>query len=459
MKLVFDIGKTNKKAFIFDKNFKEVWKEYCQFEELEDEEGFPCDDLSAIEKWIHDVSNSVLRKGDFEIDAINFSTYGASLVHLDRNGKVLSPLINYLKPYPEDILSSFYQKYGNQSKIARETASPQMGMLNSGFQLYWLKYAHPEIFKKIKWSLHFPQYLSCLLTGIPLSDYTSLGCHTNLWDYSNMDYHSWVYEEGMEQILAPLVSTDTSINKNFSGRQIKVGVGVHDSSAALLPYLGADKKPFLLISTGTWSISLNPFNDELLTEDALEKDCLNFLRINGKAVRAARLFLGEEYKFQLGEMEKYFGKDPASHHQLKFEESSYQKLSTKRKYAFSYKHLKTPWEQASKSQLHIFQNFEQAYHQLMWELVQLQVISSNLAIGNTPIKKIYIDGGFANNRVYVEMLARHYPRLKIRRTQSPLGSALGAAMLISEEKIGKKFLKKNYALKKYKPTRKGLKNG
>ena len=459
MKLVFDIGKTNKKAFIFDENFKEIWKEYCQFEELTDEEGFPCDDLEAIEKWIQAVLRKVLKKGKFEIDAINFSTYGASFVHLDKEGKPLCPLINYLKPLPEEILQSFYQKYGNQSGIAKETASPQLGMLNSGMQLYWLKYAKPEIFKKIKYSLHFPQYLSYILTGIPLSEYTSIGCHTNLWDYSKMDYHTWVYEEEIDQILAPILSSDTSINKNFLGRHVKVGIGVHDSSAALLPYLRAEKKPFLLISTGTWSISLNPFNDDLLTEEALKNDCLNFLRIDGKPVRAARLFLGEEYKFQLEGMEMYFGKEAVRHQQATFNESLYQKISAQEKYCFSYKYLKTPWDQPEKSQFDSFESFEQAYHQLMWELVQLQIASSDLAIGNTPVKKIYIDGGFADNKVYIEMLARNYSGVKLRRTQSPLGSALGAAMLLSPKKIAKKFLKNNYALEKLKQTKTSLKNG
>ena len=259
MTLVFDIGKTNKKAFVFDENYQEVWKEYSRFEELQDEAGFPCDDLMAIETWIKDTLIEVLKNSDFNIKNINFSTYGASLVHLDRSGKALTPLYNYLKPYPGDLLKAFYEKYGQDSKIAKETASPQMGMLNSGMQLYWLKYTKPDIFKKIKWSLHFPQYLSYLLTGIPLSEFTSIGCHTGLWDYSKSDYHDWVYGEDIDKLLPPIVSTATSINKNISGKNIKVGVGIHDSSAALLPYVRADKKPFFVDFHGYLEYFSKPF--------------------------------------------------------------------------------------------------------------------------------------------------------------------------------------------------------
>ena len=451
--LIFDIGKTNKKAFIFDKNYQELWKEYARFEELTDADGFPCDDLPAIESWIKSALNKALKEEGFKINAINFSTYGASFVHVDKNGKPLTPLINYLKPFPDQILQSFYEKYGDQATIARETASPQMGMLNSGMQLYWLKYAHPEVFKNIKWSLHFPQYLSYLLTGIPLSEYTSIGCHTGLWDFSRNDYHRWVYEENIDQILPPVVPTNTSINQNYSGRNIKVGIGIHDSSAALLPYVRADKKPFLLISTGTWSISLNPFNDELLTDEALKNDCLNFMRIEGKPVKAARLFLGEEYKFQAKELENIFGKDSGTHRQVMFHEELYQKVSNGNQNCFAFVHLKTPWQQPEHSQIGQFESFEEAYHQLIWELTQLQIKAANLAIGKTSVQKIYIDGGFADNSVYVQMLARHFKDQKLRTTQSPLGSALGAAMVISDDKPGKKFLKKNYALKKHRLTK------
>ena len=86
----------------------------------------------------------------------------------------------------------------------------------------------------------------------------------------------------------------------------------------------------------------------------------------------------------------------------------------------------------------------------MIEMIAIQVKAINYAIGKTEIRKIYIDGGFADNDIFVKLLSYHFKDLKIRTTQSPLGSALGAAMVITDEKIGKKFLKKNYALKKHK---------
>lgn len=445
---IFDIGKTNKKFFLFDKNFKEVYKTYAQFPEIGDEDGFPCDDLQAISQWISQTLEVIFRQEKYTIEAINFSTYGASFVHVDKAGKALTPLYNYLKPYPEKLLKSFYDKYGAVSTLARETASPQLGMLNSGMQLYWLKHTQPEIFEQVRWSLHLPQYLSFLITGLAVSDFTSIGCHTNLWDFNKNDYHQWVYEEAIDQKLAPALSTSTSINTQLFGKKVKVGIGIHDSSAALLPYLKADKKPFLLISTGTWSIALNPFNQEALKDRELEQDCLNFLRIDGIPTKAARLFLGNEYSLQLKTLQQHFKVASDAHQKVCFNPEIYDQLIKKKQRFFHFESISLERNQPENTQLNALPDFEMAYHQLMIELVKLQIEAAERAIGKTSINKLYIDGGFAQNELYIQLLSKHFTELKIRTTYSPLGSALGAAVVIANEDIKKNFLKKHYAMKK-----------
>jgi hypothetical protein len=48
-------------------------------------------------------------------------------------------------------------------------------------------------------------------------------------------------------------------------------------------------------------------------------------------------------------------------------------------------------------------------------------------------------------------LSHHFRDKKLRTTEASLGSALGAAISISDTKLNSKFLKKNYALKKHVP--------
>lgn len=449
---VFDIGKTNKKFFLFDENYQEISKEYSRFEEVHDEDGYPSDNLPAIEAWLKMQFGRVLRDRKHQVEAVNFSTYGASLVHLDRHGRVLTPLYNYTKPYPPEVLDSFYQKHGDPVAIALETASPPSGMLNSGLQLFWLKYRQPKVFHQIRYSLHFPQYLSYLFTGIPVSDYTSIGCHTGLWHFEKGDYHDWVYAEGIDKILPPIVSADTSINVDYGHKRMRVGVGIHDSSAALLPYLKCDSKPFLLISTGTWSISLNPFSSENLTQEELRNDCLQYLRVDGKPVKAARLFLGNEYSLQVNRLLTHFDKDKDYHRSVRFDPDLYRRLVADKTPRFHFESLPTKGSSPEYTQLENFATFEEAFHRLMIELIDYQLHSTRLTIGTSTIKKIYVDGGFADNDIFVKLLAHHFPAIKLRTTRSPLGSALGAALIVADpQKMPKKFLKTNYQLRKHNP--------
>ncbi|PKD17721.1 carbohydrate kinase [Salegentibacter salinarum] len=448
---VFDIGKTNKKFFLFDKNYKELLRKYKRLPETKDEDGYPAEDLVELQNWMKSIFETILEKDEYNLKAVNFSSYGASFVHLDHNGKVLTPLYNYTKSIEKSVVEEFYKNYGDELSIATQTASPQSGFLNSGMQLYWLKKTKPEIFSKIKYSLHLPQYLSYLFTGIPVSEYTSIGCHTNLWDYYKKDYHDWVYKENIDRILAPLVPTSASMNTSYKGKKLKIGVGIHDSSSALLPYILSKKKPFLLLSTGTWSIALNPFSKDEITKEDIKHNCLNYLRVDGKPVKASRFFMGNEYRLQVEKLGEYYGKEYGYHREIKFNKNLYLKLIENPSIYFKFEGISLQRKKLHKTDLEPFQTFEEAFHQLMIELMELQIQTIRKAIGNSEIKTIYIDGGFTDNDVFMKLMSHHFSEFKVLATQSPLGSALGAAMVISNKKVKTSFLKENYRMKKLVP--------
>ncbi|WP_026809966.1 FGGY-family carbohydrate kinase [Arenibacter latericius] len=446
---VFDIGKTNKKFFLFDEDYQEVYREYTYFENVKDEDGYPSEDLVRLKEWLKEVFDRILNAKEYNIISINFSTYGASLVHLDDNDKVLTPLYNYTKKIPQDVIDSFNEKYGPKLDFSVNTGSPVSGFLNSGIQLYWLKYAKPEIFKKIKYSLHLPQYISFIFTGIAVSEYTSIGCHSALWDYTKKDYHDWVYKEEINKILPKIVSTETSINMNYNGKRIKIGVGIHDSSAALLPYIRSVRQKFILVSTGTWSIAMNPFSEEALKASDIELNCINYMRINGKAVKASSLFLGNEYKEQIKRLSDHFQVPFEYHKTIRFDHDIYFEIV--QDFEYMYRWIGFCDENMPKSTRIPYDKFEHAYHQLMVELVLLQVDSIKTVSGNDNIEKLYIDGGFSDNEVYIQLISHYLRNMSLSTTDSSLGSALGAALCISDTKLNSKFLRKNYALKKHVP--------
>ncbi|MDC6367620.1 MULTISPECIES: FGGY-family carbohydrate kinase [Flavobacteriaceae] len=446
---IFDIGKTNKKFFLFDKDFKEVYRDYTRLEQIEDEDGHPTENIIALHDWMKKVFHSILTSTQYKVTAINFSSYGASLVHLDDKGQVVAPLYNYTKEMQSDIISQFYDSYGPEDEFSRTTGSLNSGMLNSGMQLYWLKYTKPKLFSKINCSLHLPQYLSYVFTGIKVSDYTSIGSHTALWDYTKQDYHKWVYKEGLHKIMPSVVSTETSINMTYNGRTIKIGVGIHDSSSALLPYVRSIKKDFLLLSTGTWSIALNPFSDGVLSYEDVAANAINYMRINGAPVKASRLFLGNEYNEKIAELALKYNKPEDYHKQVAFDHKLYTKILVNFENKFRWNSLDAP--NMPQKTNYTFDSYEEAFHQLVYELVQLQIQSIKMAIGAKKIKHLFIDGGFANNPVFIEFLSLGLDNIKIKTTDASLGSALGAALVISNVELDSKFLKNNYALKKHQP--------
>ncbi|EOZ93485.1 Rhamnulokinase RhaK in alpha-proteobacteria [Indibacter alkaliphilus LW1] len=432
---IFDIGKTNKKFFLFDQDLKEVYKVYHRLDYIQDEDGDDCESIQALTQWVKQTLKEALALPQFLVIKLNFTTYGASFVHIDQMGNPVAPLYNYLKKYPDVILEQFYKKYGPAEKFSRETSSPALAMLNSGLQLYWLKNSKPQTFKKIHRSLHLPQYLSFLFTGKAVSEYTSIGCHTGLWDFAKGDYHHWVKAEGIDRLLPEVVDTTTSFPKTFDRHSMSIGVGVHDSSSALLPYLNSNSEPFALLSTGTWAISINPFNASPLTTEELRKDCLHFLSKKGQPIKISRLFIGEEHKVQIEKLYAYFQLERGYYKALSFEKKLYQKAKSKNRKRFRFEYLKPEvygLTHATATDWKGFADFEDAYYSFIHELTDLQVASLSLVLnGDTSVKKLYIDGGFNANPIFVEMLRDKLSGISIETTDFALGTALGAGILVN----------------------------
>jgi sugar (pentulose or hexulose) kinase len=408
------VGKTNKKVLLFDEQYKLLQEESIQLEDTTDEDDFACEDVHALTKWVQQKFSEIFLGKDIDVRAVNFSAYGASFVHMDKSGNVIGPLYNYLKPYPENLKRQFYDGYGGEDRIARETASPVLGSLNSGLQLYRLKYEKPEVYKEIKYSLHLPQYLSFILTKNPTTDISSVGCHTNLWDFTKNRYHDWVSKEGLDEKFGPLYNGDKIIGNTTGKNNIPVGIGLHDSSAALIPYLFSFSEPFVLISTGTWCISLNPFNQAGLTSEELKQDCLCYLSYEGKPVKASRLFAGYEHEQQIKRLAAYFHK---ANDYYKIVDVDVRQVAPGE---FSF----------SSSNLSEFNDYEEAYHHLVRDIVSQQVRSTSLVLQETPVKRIFVDGGFAKNKIYMTMLANSFRGLEIYAATISQASALGAGLAI-----------------------------
>lgn len=431
---IFDVGKTNKKLFLFDQNYKIVLERSAKFTETVDEDDDPCENLESLRLSVFDSLRDLFRNPEYDLRGVNFCTYGASFVYLDDAGHPITPLYNYLKPYPENLQKQFYQTYGGEEEFSYRTASPVLGSLNSGLQLYRFKYEQPDLYKKLKVALHLPQYLSYLLSGQYFSDKTSIGCHTNLWDFKKNAYHNWVEQEDISEKLAPIGLPDEAVPTFFSGRKLKVGIGLHDSSAALIPYLVNFHEPFILISTGTWCISLNPFNDTPLTAAELKQDCLCYLNYLGKPVKASRLFAGYEHEQQVKRIAEFFGQSPVRYKSMLYNQAilSRQLEAQKELVWTSLSGGFTTESIFAKRDLATFASDEEAYHQLVLDLATQQINATGLVLQGTSVKRIFVDGGFSKNGIYMNALAQLFPKKEVFAASMAQATAMGAALAIHQ---------------------------
>jgi sugar (pentulose or hexulose) kinase len=436
--LIFDIGKTNKKYFIFDEDYSLLESQSVFFSEKTDEDGFPCEDIEKLKEWVLNAFNEISSR--LEINFLNFSAYGATVVYLDNSDSVIFPVYNYLKPASNEIVDKFIQMFSDEEQFSFETSSPFLGFLNSGFQIFTKMYS--EKFYDVNCIMHLPQYISFLFSVQKNSEFTSLGCHTGMWNYSTKSYHRWIYDCNVSPLLPKFAYSPQVYKKG----KMLIGTGIHDSSSALIPYLKISEHEFVLLSTGTWSICLNPTNNDPLSFYELKNDCLNFMTPDGSPVKASRLFIGKELEIQSQIIAEKFNVGEDVLKRCRFNKDIYEGLKNNFSKAFEFQYLKNI--KPINININSFADYEVAYHQLLMELVELQIEKIKLIIGNkNKIKVLYIDGGFTSNDIFLNILADNLPEMSIFTSEMAAASALGAALAINYTENKKDILKSKIKLK------------
>jgi sugar (pentulose or hexulose) kinase len=431
---VFDIGKTNKKVLLINKTLKVVYETEEKFPTTVDEDGVACDDIERIESWMLSFLENLVSNKHYQLEGINFSTYGATLVWLDSDGKRLTPVYNYLKPIDTQFQRALFDQYGGEVEFCRCTASPALGkMLNSGVQISWMRSERPDVFSKSSHILHFPQYLSALLTGKYVSELTSVGCHTFMWDFDHQRYHPWLKKAGIS--LPHPVKNDTLFTVKFGESVVKCGVGIHDSSASLVPYLMAESEPFILISTGTWCINMNPFNHEPLTADELRQDSLCYISVNQNSVKSSRFFLGHIHDVNVERLTKWFDVSPQAYKNIVVDRKLVGQMvdGTCALPAFFASGVPNSYVDEA-IDLSRFSDFNTAYHRLMFDLSRLAAKSIRLVISKQKlVRKLFVSGGFARNEIFVRLMGDFFPSYEVLTSRVDNSSALGAALVIMHD--------------------------
>jgi hypothetical protein len=82
--------------------------------------------------------------------------------------------------------------------------------------------------------------------------------------------------------------------------------------------------------------------------------------------------------------------------------------------------------------LSAYPNYEIAYHQLMLDIMHQQISSTKLVLNGSPVKRLFVDGGFSKNTIYMNLLASAFPQMEIYSASMAQATSLGAALAVHQ---------------------------
>ena len=306
--MVLDVGKTLSKLSLWDEGGRAV-VERARYNARVEADGGLCLDAKGIEQWAIGVLTEFRKVGP--IAAIVPVSHGAAAAII-RDGRLAYPVRDYEDPVPVRLRES----YDIQRDSFDLTGSPALpGGLNLGVQLHWLEDEHDAPLRKKTYIVPWPQYWAWRLSGVPASEVTSLGCHTDLWYPAHHGPSALARNRGWWDVFAPLRRADEVLGQLTSewarntglSTRVRVLCGMHDSNAALYGVRGFRKlagQEVSVVSTGTWFVAMRTMaKDAALDMASLpeSRDCLVNVDCESRPVPSARFMGGRELELIAGE--------------------------------------------------------------------------------------------------------------------------------------------------------------
>lgn len=419
---VIDIGKTNAKLALVDLETRQEVAVRTQPNKVVDHDPYPHFDTESIWEFLCDAIAEV--NNETPIDAISITTHGASAALVDADGKLALPILDYEHDGP-DACDADYAKIRHEFS---ESFTPPLPVgLNLAKQLYWQSQAFPDAFANTRYILLYPQYWAFRLTGIACSEITSIGCHTDLWDFPNNRFSSLVIGQGWGDKFAPLKRANEVVGQVETGLVRRLGlrpgvdvhVGIHDSNASLFPHLAQETPPFSVVSTGTWVVICAPGGD--MNHLDPKRDSYANIDAFGQYVPSARFMGGREYSDLTGD--KACLPDDATVRRILNEKIFLLPSVTANSGPFpDHKHRFTVL-QADLSDVE--KNVIISFYLAMMTMECL-----DLAGASGPI---IVEGPFGSNNLYLEMLTAVSGRSVRVQRGNITGTSQGAALLASSD--------------------------
>ena len=208
-------------------------------------------------------------------DSIGIDTWGVDFGLLDENGDLIGNPVHYRDARTDNIPDELFRVVNCESVY--EKTGIQIMNFNTLYQLYYLAKHRPDILKRADKMLFIPDLLNYFLTGEKRSEYTIASTSQMLDPYARDWNRELLGEVEIPQnILCDIIPAGTVVGEVSEDICTELGtapvpviaVGSHDTASAVVS-VPTDKKDFVYISCGTWSL----FGTELDAPNISEEGC------------------------------------------------------------------------------------------------------------------------------------------------------------------------------------------
>lgn len=444
---VIDIGKTNKKVILFDQDLRLVADRQKPFPSVPGSDGFQVEPVEAIEAWIWETLGELYREHPFR--AISVSTHGATWALIDDQG-LTAPVIAYDTALTEhqqaDLDAAFYTLAGPLEKLQEETATCDLPLLiNPAKALLLLEQRRPGTLARSQHLINYPQYWGWRLTGKIGAEPTYTANHSFLFDIRRRQASSAAKALGaahlvncdLKQPWDQLGLVSAAVQKQTGLPAIPVTLGIHDSNAALLPYLVAmDGHDFVLNSTGTWCVALHRVNEVRYRPEELGQKVIFNLDAFGHLQKSSFLMGGQDY----GLYHDLIGGERAPFDAARLNAALARTGDMFLPGAFPSQFPKVHGG-ATEGGKEFSLNDLRAGRKPSWMadpvlahdlLIAGLALQSEVALRRCDLgakTEIYVEGGFRNNPIYLAVLTALFADAEVSCTSLAQATATGAAML------------------------------
>ena len=411
---VLDVGKTNLKFVVFDDAGVLLFDRQMPNTSFPGPP-YPHVDVEKIWSFLGASLREATKK--FKIETLIPTTHGASGAVMNEQGLVL-PIMDYEFTCCEEINA----RYEPLRDPFNKTYSPSMPAgLNVGRQLAWQKWNLGEEFLKVTKIVGYPQYWVWRLCGQFAFDICSMGAHTDLWLPAQCTPTKLAEALGFDKLIAPITrpwadmgmisaeaAKDLGVEPN-----IKILCGIHDSNAALLPYLASRKTPFTVLSTGTWVVVMAVGHS--LTSLKPDMDMLANIDAEGRPTATAKFMGGREFATIAGDCTSVESVDDIGH------------LIASKVFALpSFSLNGGPYALRKGEIIGDVKPEQRTSLATLYAALMCALTLDNLEIEQGDL---IVDGSFAQNHLLCEIIAALRPAQNLFVAKDQAGTARGAAML------------------------------